>query len=151
MSEKIASARMCQATTAKGKPCNGLATHGIEFCHFHDPDMRAKRQRTAEQKKNVAKFATLATKIPLATTSDIVSIISSAITDINSGMLPPSAGAAIASLCKVASGILREKSVSMSAPDEAEAFGAMSDTELKKAIESTMDKLSRINPGIVDD
>jgi hypothetical protein len=99
----MSSKRPCGATKADGTPCHAAALPGSQWCVFHDPDHKTRREAGRRQGGKVRshKAAVLsadAADVELITVSDVAKFLAATISQVRRGELDPKPANAIACL-----------------------------------------------------
>lgn len=95
----------CQATTVAGTRCQAAAIPGSDFCFFHDPGRANERRDAQAQGGRHGRMTTLDdadADIAVATSRDIVTLMSATINQVRKGQLDPRIANAVGYLATVA-------------------------------------------------
>jgi hypothetical protein len=90
----MADKAQCQATTAAGKPCRGVAAPGSAFCPFHDPSNQGKlkdsRRRGGKSRSKPAATAPVdSPDLPCRTPNDVAALMEKCVNEVRKGLLDP--------------------------------------------------------------
>jgi hypothetical protein len=94
----------CTEIKADGSPCRATALPGKEFCTFHDPDTKARRDagRRAGGRARAQRAAVLPADTPdatLANMGDVAAFLGVTINQVRRGELDPKVGNCLGVLC----------------------------------------------------
>jgi hypothetical protein len=92
--------KLCQATTAKGKPCKRQALPGERYCHAHHPDRKDRLREAGKKGGSVSRRP----ELPLMDTlnpQESRELIAGAIAGVLTGTITESAGRCVGYLLSV--------------------------------------------------